>query len=73
MAPQLKPPLRAAARSSGLAFPGDFFVRAVLGGGLMIKAPRVSEGAAGYWASPLVIANGTAFSPQPPGYRQGLV
>gem|GEM_PF-3945975 len=40
---------------------------------MSMEAPRASEGAAGCWASPLVMANGPAFHPQPPGWRWGLL
>gem|GEM_PF-3445152 len=39
----------------------------------LIKAPRDSEGTAGHWARPLLMANGTAFHPQSHGYRHGLL
>jgi len=37
-----------------------------------MEAPRDSEGTAEHWASPLMMANETAFHPQSHGYRQEL-
>jgi hypothetical protein len=38
-----------------------------------MEAPRDSEGTAGHRASPFSMENGTAFHPQPHGYRHGLL